>query len=79
MHKQGLVICKKVAFLAILSNNEIYSQQTLNRRKRLLKRIDKRHTATPFRHYRRLWGTKSPSSLGRFLHAPLTLLLKTPQ
>lgn len=25
------------------------------------------------------WGTKSHSSLGRFLHAPLTLLLKTPQ
>ena len=25
------------------------------------------------------WGTKSHSSLGRFLHAPLTLMLKTPQ
>ena len=25
------------------------------------------------------WGTKSHSSLGRFLHAPLTLLLKTSQ
>lgn len=24
------------------------------------------------------WGTKSHSSLGRFLHAPLTLMLKTP-
>ena len=30
-------------------------------------------TATGF------WGTKSHSSLGRFLHAPLTLMLKTPQ
>ena len=25
------------------------------------------------------WGTKSHSSLGRFLHAPLTLMLKMPQ
>ena len=25
------------------------------------------------------WGTKSHSSLGRFRHAPLTLMLKTPQ
>ena len=25
------------------------------------------------------WETKSHSSLGRFLHAPLTLMLKTPQ
>lgn len=25
------------------------------------------------------WGTKSHSSLGRFLHAPLALMLKTPQ
>ena len=25
------------------------------------------------------WGTKSHSSLGHFLHAPLTLMLKTPQ
>ena len=25
------------------------------------------------------WGAKSHSSLGRFLHAPLTLMLKTPQ
>lgn len=25
------------------------------------------------------WDTKSHSSLGRFLHAPLTLMLKTPQ
>ena len=25
------------------------------------------------------WGTKSHSSLGRFLHAPPTLMLKTPQ
>ena len=25
------------------------------------------------------WGTKSHSSLGRFLYAPLTLMLKTPQ
>ena len=31
------------------------------------------------RHRRRLLGTKSHSSLGRFLHAPLTLMLKTPQ
>ncbi|WP_273198276.1 hypothetical protein [Barnesiella viscericola] len=30
-------------------------------------------TATGF------WETKSHSSLGRFLHAPLTLMLKTPQ
>ena len=31
------------------------------------------------RYRRRLLGTKSHSSLGRFLHAPLTLMLKTPQ
>ena len=31
------------------------------------------------RYRRRLLGTKSHSSLGRFLHAPLTLVLKTPQ
>ena len=31
------------------------------------------------RHRHRLLGTKSHSSLGRFLHAPLTLMLKTPQ
>ena len=31
----------------MLIYNKIYSQQTLNRRKRLLKRIGKRHTATP--------------------------------
>ena len=31
------------------------------------------------RHHSRLLGTKSHSSLGRFLHAPLTLMLKTPQ
>ena len=30
-------------------------------------------------HRRRLLGTKSHSSLGRFLYAPLTLMLKTPQ
>ena len=30
-------------------------------------------------HRRRLLGTKSHSSLGRFLHAPLTLMLKMPQ
>ena len=42
--------------------------------------LAKRKKATNVcRHRRRLLGTKSHSSLGRFLHAPLTLLLKTPQ
>jgi hypothetical protein len=35
-----------------------------------------RHTADTAAGF---WGTKSHSSLGRFLHAPLTLMLKTPQ
>ena len=40
---------------------------------------EKKKATNVCRHRRRLLETKSHSSLGRFLHAPLTLMLKTPQ
>ena len=44
---------------------------------------EKKKATNVSRHHRDtaagFWGTKSHSSLGRFLHAPLALMLKTPQ
>ena len=40
---------------------------------------EKKKATNVCRHRRRLLETKSHSSLVRFLHAPLTLMLKTPQ
>lgn len=48
-------------------------------RKSLHRGEKKKATDNSRHHHRRLLGTKSHSSLGRFLHAPLTLMLKTPQ
>ena len=68
---QSLPVCRCAGRQSCLHNGTEYHVRLAKRERERQKQAA--DTATGF------WETKSHSSLGRFLHAPLTLMLKTPQ
>ena len=69
----GITIRRRVGRTSVLPTNKGKPMLLAKRKRRPMSADITADTAAGF------WGTKSHSSIGHFLHAPLTLMLKTPQ